>query len=62
MSKGKLVVRDIALLGIMVALLEGVKMALSFLPNVELVSFLIVMFTLLLGWKALIGVEVFVLV
>ena len=62
MSKGKLAIRDIAFLGIMVALLEGVKQALSFLPNIELVSFLIVMFTLLLGWKALIGVEAFVLV
>ncbi|MCR4612281.1 MAG: hypothetical protein K5644_10320 [Lachnospiraceae bacterium] len=62
MNKGKLVVRDVALLGIMVAMLEGVKLALSFLPNVELVSFLIIMFTLILGWKTLIGVEVFVLV
>ena len=43
-----------------VALIESSKMALAFLPNIELTSFWLVMFTLLMGWKAFIIVPLFV--
>ena len=41
----KLTVSDIAIISIMVATLEGGKMALSFLPNVEIVTLLIILYT-----------------
>ena len=47
----KLTVKDIALIGMMIALLEVCKRAMDFLPNVELVTFWIIMFTLFLGKK-----------
>lgn len=53
-------VKDIAVIGMMTAMLEAVKMALSSVPNVELVTLLIVLFTLFLGWKTLIAVWAFV--
>ena len=40
-------IKDIATMGMMVAILEVVKFALMFLPNVELVSLMIILFTLL---------------
>lgn len=58
----KLTVRDIALIGMMIAILEVCKRALDFLPNVELVTFWIIMFTLFLGKKAVYGVLGFVLI
>lgn len=42
------------------ALLLGVQVALSFLPNIELVSFFIIIYTLTLRSKALIPIYVFV--
>lgn len=45
--------RDIAVTGTMVALLEISKRALDLLPNIELVSFLFIMFTLFYGRKTL---------
>jgi hypothetical protein len=53
-------IKDIAYIGMAVALIESCKMALAFLPNIELTSFWLVMFTLLMGWKALIIVPIFV--
>ena len=52
--------KDIATIGIMAALLEVVKIALQSIPNVELVTFLIIVFTLYLGPKALVAVWAFV--
>ena len=43
----KLTIGDIALMGVMVAVIEVCKVALNFLPNIELTSFWIIMFTLL---------------
>lgn len=54
-------VSDIALIGMMTALLEAVKRALEFLPNVELVSFFIILFTLYYGKRAVFAVYGFVL-
>lgn len=42
---------DIAGMGIMLAILEVCKHALDFLPNIELVSFLFIIFTLYFGWQ-----------
>ena len=44
-------VKDIAMIGIMAAVLETSKIVLSFLPNIELVSLLIIVYTLNLGFK-----------
>ena len=43
-KKRKITILDIALIGVMTAMLEVCKTALSFLPNVELVSFWIILF------------------
>lgn len=53
-------VKDIALIGMMTAMLEAVKIALQAVPNVELVTLLIILFTLYLGWKTLLAVWAFV--
>lgn len=53
-------IKDIAYIGMAVALIETCKMALAFLPNIELTSFWLVMFTLLMGWKAFIIVPIFI--
>ena len=47
-------IKDIAYIGMAVALIESCKVALSFLPNIELTSFWLIMFTLFMGWKAFI--------
>ena len=52
-KKYKLTIRDIALIGMMVAVIEVCKAALNFLPNIELTTFWIIMFTLFFGWKIL---------
>ncbi|MBQ7954906.1 MAG: hypothetical protein IJ282_04095 [Lachnospiraceae bacterium] len=54
--------KDIALIGMMIAVIEVCKRALDFLPNVELVTFWVIMFTLFLGKKAVYGVIGFVLI
>ena len=55
-------IKEIATMGMMVAILEVVKFALMFLPNVELVSLMIIIFTLLIGSKAFIVVTAFSIV
>lgn len=57
-----LTVKDIALIGVMVAVIEVCKAALSFLPNVELTSFWLILFTLSFGWKIVFVVPVFILI
>lgn len=56
----KYTTRDLAELGMMIAALEAGKLALSSLPNVEIVTFLIIMFTVIYGLKSVIAVVVFV--
>lgn len=51
--------RDIAYMAIMVVLLEAGKIALDWAPNIELVSFMLIMFTLYFGWKVIPVVLVF---
>ncbi|WP_455716108.1 hypothetical protein [Anaerosporobacter sp.] len=54
----KLSIKDIALIGIMSATLIAGKMAL-FLPNIEIVSLLIIIFTLTFGYKVFYSIAVF---
>lgn len=62
MRKGKkLGAGDVALIGMMAAFLEACKAALAFLPNIELVSFLIIMFTIFFRWKIWLVIPVFLL-
>lgn len=58
----QITIRDIALIGAMVAVIVVCKEALSFLPNIEPVSFWIILFTLFFGWRILFVVPVFVLI
>lgn len=58
----KITVRDMALIGVMTAVILVCKEILGFLPNIELVSFWVIMFTLLFGWRILFVVPVFVLI
>lgn len=51
---------DIARIGMMIAVLEVVKRVLDSIPNVELVSFFIIIFTIYYGWKTMIAVYAFV--
>ena len=53
--------RDIAFIGMMVAVIEVCKMAFSFLPNIELTSFWLIMFGIYFGRKVLFVVPVFIL-
>jgi energy-coupling factor transport system substrate-specific component len=57
----KLTIQDIAMLGLMTATLSLGKSALTFLPNVEIVSFLIILYTIFFGAKVLWAVFAFVL-
>lgn len=59
-KKRKLSVKDIALIGIMTATLTASKMALAFLPNVEIVSLLIIVFTLTFGFKIFYSIIIFI--
>ena len=51
---------DLAHIGMMIAVLEVVKRVLDSIPNVELVTFFIIMFTIYYGWKTLFAVFAFV--
>lgn len=53
-------VKDIALLGIMIATMEVGKLALAGVPNVEIVTLLIILYTLHFGKRSLYAVLVFV--
>ena len=54
-------VKSIAQIGLMVAVIEVSKLALSGLPNIELTSFWLIMFTLYFGWQVVVVVPVFIL-
>lgn len=58
----KLNIEDIALMGMMVAVIEACKLAMAFLPNIELTSFWIILFTLMFRWRILFVIPVFILV
>lgn len=58
----RITVKDIALIGMMSAILLAVQIGFSFLPNIELISLLIILYTLIFGWRALYIIYVFVAV
>lgn len=60
-ARWKLSVKDIAQIGMMVAVIEVSKTVLLAFPNVELTSFWTIMFTLFFGWKILFVIPVFIL-
>ncbi len=62
MKKGIDFAKDAAIAGLMTALLTSGKMALAFIPNVEIVSFMIIMFSVYLGRKTILSVFAFVLI
>lgn len=61
-KNGKIAVQDIALIGVMVAVIEVSKAALAFLPNIELTSFWMILFTLFFGWRIVLVVPAFILI
>jgi energy-coupling factor transport system substrate-specific component len=54
-------VRELVTLGLLTALLFGVQVVLAPIPNVEVVSLLIVLYTRRFRWKALLVIYAFVL-
>ncbi|MBQ9643810.1 MAG: hypothetical protein IJV26_07200 [Lachnospiraceae bacterium] len=60
-DKIRLSIQDLAVMGMMLAALEAVKRALDFLPNVELVTLLFIVFTLYYGRKMLLVALAFTL-
>lgn len=60
--KSPLTIYDIALIGMMVAVVEVCKLTLLGLPNIELTTFWIIMFTLYFGNRVFYMIPVFILV
>lgn len=60
-ANNRIGIRDIALIGMMTAVIEVCKLALAALPNIELVTFWIILFTLYFGRKTVYAVLVFIL-
>ena len=54
--------RDIALMGVMLATIEAVKRGLAFATNVELVTLLIILYTLFFGWRIFYVIAAFILI
>lgn len=61
-KKAWITIKDIVMAGMMVAVIEVCKAALGFLPNIELTTFWLIMFTLFFGWKIVLVVPVFILI
>ena len=57
----KLTIREIALFGMLGALTYGAKVAMAWLPNIEPVSLMIMLFAVVLGWKGLYPMYLYVL-
>jgi len=60
-AETKITVKDICFIGMMVAVIEVCKAAISFLPNIELTTFWLIMFTLFFGRKIVLVIPVFIL-
>ena len=58
----KMTARDVAEIGVMSATLTAGKTVMSFLPNIEIVSFLIIMYAMYFGRKVFLSIFVFVAV
>ena len=53
MGSNRLPLRELVLYALLGAVMYGGKMALAALPNIEPVSLLVIVYTLVFGWKAL---------
>lgn len=62
MMKNTSKAKEIAEVGLMIAVIEAAKLAMANLPNIELTSFLIVMFTLYFGKRTLFAIPAFILI
>lgn len=60
LDKVKLTLREIALFGILAALTFGAKVAMSPLPNIEPVSLMVMLYTVVFGRKALYPIYLYV--
>lgn len=58
----KVAIKDITLIAVLVAIIEVCKVALSFLPNIELTTFWLIIFTIYFGRKILFVVPVFIVI
>lgn len=56
-----LTIKDIALIGVMTATLEVGKLALIYLPNIEIVSLFIILYTLFFGRRSIYAIAAFIL-
>lgn len=54
--------RDIVVIGMMAAVLISVQVALSFLPNIELISLLVILSTIIYKWKTIYIIYVFAII
>ena len=61
-KKAKFPAHEIALVGLMVALIEVCKVAMMNIPNVEMTTFLVIMFTVFYGRPVLFAIPVFILI
>lgn len=61
-EKNKLTAKDIAQIGMMIAIIEVCKVVMAGIPNVELTSFWVIIFTLYFGRKILFVVPAFILI
>lgn len=61
-SKGRMAVRDLCLVGLMVAVIEAFKFLMASLPNIHLTAFWLILFTLNFGKRSLYAVPVFILI
>lgn len=60
--KEKSLIKEIAAVGLMVAFIEAAKLAMAGIPNVELTSFLLIMFALYSGKLIYFAIPVFTLI
>lgn len=58
----KVAIKDITLIAMLVAIIEVCKVALSFLPNIELTTFWLIIFTIYFGRKIVFVVPVFIVI
>ena len=60
MAKRHIALRETVLFGILGALTFALQVAMSFLPNIEPVSLLVMLFAVVFGWKCLYPIYIFV--
>lgn len=58
----KITTKEIALIGMIIAVLEATKLALSAIPNVEITTLLIILFTLYFDKKIILAIPAFILI